>query len=101
MHKPDRPHREVYCRHLRVDEFERSAFIAAYKRHNESIMAYFANRPEDFLVIDWTQEEAWQSLCGFLDKPLPMQADGRVRSQRDKNKAKRPAIDFTRESGAA
>lgn len=41
-----------------------------YEQRNQEIKKYFAKRPDDLLVIDWTKH-GWKELCEFLDKPIP------------------------------
>jgi hypothetical protein len=55
-------------------QFDREKFAAAYDRHQEDVMTYFRNRPEDLLVIDICGGESWEKLCPFLDKPMPEEA---------------------------
>lgn len=45
--------------------------IARYQRHNDAVLAYFHNRPECLLVVDWEQGHGWKDLCGFLGRPIP------------------------------
>ena len=33
--------------------------------------SYFANRPEDLLVLDVTAGDGWEPLCQFLGMPVP------------------------------
>jgi len=52
-------------------EFDERKFIAAYQRHHESIMSYFANRREVLLVLDIVGGDGWETLCNFLVRPVP------------------------------
>lgn len=45
--------------------------IDRYERHNAEVTAYFRNRPQDLLVVNWEQGDGWPELCGFLGKPIP------------------------------
>ncbi len=49
----------------------RQCFVDRYARHNEDVKHYFADRPEDFLMLNITQGEGWEPLCRFLGKPVP------------------------------
>jgi hypothetical protein len=51
--------------------FDRERFAAVYDRHHERVMAYFRNRPRDFLKLDFPGDWAWEPLCSFLGKPIP------------------------------
>jgi hypothetical protein len=41
------------------------------KQHNEEVIEYFKNRPNDLLVIDLTAQNEWEPICRFLDEPIP------------------------------
>ena len=62
---------ERYLKHLRVDSLEKEKCIAAYLKHNEGIKEYFSNRPEDLLIMNLEENDGWDKLCQFLDKPIP------------------------------
>jgi hypothetical protein len=43
-------------------------------RHDQEVLEYFKERPDDLLVIDITKaqdEENWGKICGFLGEPIP------------------------------
>ena len=42
-----------------------------YERHNSEVRAYFADRPEDLLVMDITAGDGWDVLCPFLGVEAP------------------------------
>ena len=45
-----------------------------FEAHNRTVSAYFEQRPEDLLVIDWESEShpfSWERLCGFLKVDMP------------------------------
>lgn len=46
-------------------------FKQVYLQHQKEIIAYFKDRPDDFLIIDFTKGEGWEKLCPFLGEPLP------------------------------
>ncbi|MFO1395132.1 MAG: sulfotransferase [Steroidobacteraceae bacterium] len=54
----------------RNDE-SRQAWLDAYRRHNHAVREFFASRPHQFLEFDPTAGPAWESLCAFLDAPVP------------------------------
>lgn len=39
--------------------------------HNEKVLAYFRNRPDDLLTMDFTAGDGWEKLCRFLGRPVP------------------------------
>lgn len=45
--------------------------IAIYERHNRAVMDYFADRPDDLLVMCWENGDGWEKLCSFLRVPVP------------------------------
>ena len=46
-------------------------FKKVYNEHIISVKNYFSERPEDFLVIDFTKGEGWEKLCSFLGVEIP------------------------------
>jgi len=46
-------------------------YLARYRRHNEEVLAYFADRPMDFLLMDLPAGDGWDKLCAFLGRPVP------------------------------
>jgi hypothetical protein len=56
-----------------VARFDEEVFRARYLQHRADVLAYFARRPEDLLVIDVTRGDAWNELCAFLGQPVPAQ----------------------------
>jgi len=51
--------------------FNKMKLLRAYRRHHASVMEYFRNRPDDFLVLNIIEGDGWDQLCGFLKKPVP------------------------------
>jgi Sulfotransferase domain len=52
-------------------DFDRRRFAARYREHEAEVRRHFAGRPDDLLVIDICGGEGWETLCPFLDKPIP------------------------------
>jgi hypothetical protein len=49
-------------------------YLKRYRKHNEGVLEYFKNRPEDLLIIDIEKEvDQWTRLCHFLGKEVPNQ----------------------------
>jgi len=42
-----------------------------YLQHNRDVQAYFQNRPNDLMEINWEAGDGWEKLCGFLGVPIP------------------------------
>lgn len=49
------------------------AYLARFERHRREVSDYFADRPEDLLVMDLEAGHGWPRLCAFLgcDPPGP------------------------------
>ncbi len=48
------------------------AYLDRYRRHNADVIAYFSRR-ECLLTMDITAGDGWESLCDFLELPVPDQ----------------------------
>ncbi|MEO9594765.1 sulfotransferase family protein [Rhodopirellula bahusiensis] len=44
-----------------------------YDRHNEEVLDYFSDRPNDLAVLNWTEGASWQKLCDVLGMAVPQQ----------------------------
>lgn len=51
-------------------EFDGLRMRARYRNHNEDVLEYFKDRPNDLLVMDFSKGAGWKELCAFLDRPL-------------------------------
>lgn len=52
-------------------EFNEERFLYVYETHFRNVCDYFANRPEDLLILDICANEGWEKLCPFLGLSLP------------------------------
>ena len=52
-------------------EFEETRFRSRFLRHRDEVLAYFADRAEDLLVMDLSRSAGWEALCGFLGRAVP------------------------------
>ena len=53
---------------------DKEIFMAKFTAHNQAVINYFADRPDDLLIIDWKSDDhpfSWEKLCAFLGKGLP------------------------------
>ena len=66
-------HEWIYGRGKGLPKDDKENTIAVYKKHNDEVKAYFKDRPNDLLVIDFTKGEKWDKLCSFLDLEVPAQ----------------------------
>ena len=53
--------------------FNEELFRARYRRHNAEVLAYFADRPGDLLVMPMDEGAGWNELCLFLYCPIPQE----------------------------
>lgn len=60
--------------------------VRIYEEHNNGVLEYFKDRPNDLLVLCWENGDGWEKLCSFLevpvpkDQPIPHSNQGRYRS---------------------
>lgn len=50
---------------------DRENTVRVYNQHNRNVHAYFRERPDDLLVLDFTKGDKWEPLCRFLGKEVP------------------------------
>lgn len=48
------------------DIYNKDILIEGYERHIRNVEEYFRHRPDDLLVINVSEEDAYQKLCSFL-----------------------------------
>ena len=46
-------------------------YIRRFERHNREVLEYFADRPDDLLVMNFAEGDGWEKLCTFLGKTIP------------------------------
>lgn len=51
------------------DPYNREKMIASYSAHNEAVLAYFRDRPDDLLVLNVAQPGGFRKLADFLGVP--------------------------------
>lgn len=54
-----------------VRNFSEERFRRIHAEHHRAVVEYFADRPDDLLVIDITAGQGWSELCSFLSKHVP------------------------------
>jgi hypothetical protein len=52
-------------------EGNEALYLDRYNAHNRDVLAHFAGRPDDFLVMDLARGDGWEKLSPFLGKPVP------------------------------
>lgn len=50
--------------------YNKEALIKSYVAHNDNVIEYFRHRPNDLLVLNVAERDAYKKLCIFLGKPL-------------------------------
>ncbi|NDI33222.1 sulfotransferase [Chengkuizengella sediminis] len=53
------------------DPFNKEILIKNYEKHNQEIINYFKNRPNDLLVINLSQPNSYKKFCEFLNIKSP------------------------------
>lgn len=53
------------------DVYNRKKLVDAYEFHNKNIIEYFKNRPKDLLILNLSDEKAYDEFCNFLGKEKP------------------------------
>lgn len=66
-------HEWIYGRGKGLPKDYKENTIKIYTEHNREVLDYFKDRPDDLLVIDFTQGDGWEKLCHFLGKEIPNQ----------------------------
>lgn len=46
--------------------YDKQKLIAHYEKHNQEILDYFKNRPQDLLVINLSNKESYTLFCDFI-----------------------------------
>ena len=52
-------------------KMDRVVWQEEFEDHHKAVREYFADRPNDLLEYDITKGDAWEKLCGFLNKDIP------------------------------
>lgn len=65
-------HQDIFGRGVQIDDHE--AKIRAYETHNAQVQAHFAFRPDQLLVIDLAQKDAFKAFQDFLQLTTKHQA---------------------------
>lgn len=68
---PAAHHEWIYGRGKGLVKHHRQNTVDVYRRHNKEVIEYFRNRPDDFVILDFTKGDSWEPLCRFLGKEVP------------------------------
>ena len=50
---------------------DKKLLLDRYRRHNKEVLAYFKDRPNDLVILNWEEGDGWKELCEWLNKPMP------------------------------
>ena len=70
-HLRNASHEWIYGRGKGLPMEDKENTIMVYSHHNKEVVHYFRDRPEDLMVVDFTQGGGWDELCRFLGKEIP------------------------------
>jgi hypothetical protein len=45
--------------------------LSRVRSHNEAVRAFFVDKRDRLLVVNWGAGDGWPELCSFLDRPVP------------------------------
>ena len=46
-------------------------YLERFRNHQIEAQAYFMNRPDDLLIMDFRSGDSWEKLCDFLEVEIP------------------------------
>ncbi len=65
----------IYIKNLfGKDVFDFELYRNSFREYYRGIEQYFFNREKDLLYLNVCDEDAWEKICNFLDKPVPSMA---------------------------
>jgi Sulfotransferase domain len=64
-------HEWIYGRGKGLPKDDKENTINVYSKHNQEVIEYFKDRPDDLIIIDFTKGDKWGKLCHFLNKEIP------------------------------
>ena len=68
---PKKPHCRKLAYGYDFPDGNEKEHLEFYQKHNNEVIDYFKDRPNDLLVICWENEDSWEKLCSFVNKPVP------------------------------
>jgi hypothetical protein len=61
----------TYGRDAAAPAGNRARYLEVYARHEREVRSYFAERPNDLLIMDLGSGDGWPELCAFLGAGVP------------------------------
>ena len=71
-------------------------YKSRYEKHNQDVLAFFKNRPDDLLVMELGSDFNWETLCSFLDEPIPKSDFPRTNTSGQRVRSKLLRFSFVR-----
>jgi hypothetical protein len=65
-------------------EYNEDRYSYVYDHYVDDVRAYFADRPDDLLVMDICDGDGWEKLCPFLGLPIPEEPFPHLNSKLEK-----------------
>lgn len=59
-------------------------YLERFRSHYKEVEGYFKGRENDILTVELGQDQNWDKLCSFLDKPIPKKRFPFENKRRDK-----------------
>lgn len=56
---------------VEVPEGHKDKYLKTYNHHNNTVIKYFVNRPNDLLIMSLEDGGGWAQLCSFLNCSIP------------------------------
>ena len=54
-----------------MPQSDKDKHIRFYETYNQTVREYFRGRSQDFLEVCWEDGDEWNTLCNFLNQPIP------------------------------
>jgi hypothetical protein len=64
-------------------------YLKRYEAHNQEVLEYFKDRPDDLLIMNLAEGDGWEPLCSFLGKEIPAAPFPHANKATDRNLGKR------------
>ena len=64
-------HEWIYGRGKGLPKYHKANTLSVFNTHNNEVLEYFKDRPDDLLVLDFTKGDKWDKLCAFLNHSVP------------------------------
>ena len=69
----DPMHEWIYGKGKGLPKDDKENTIRVFNEHNAEVKAYFKDRPDDLLILNFMEGDRWEKLCKFLGHDIPAQ----------------------------